>query len=191
MALYIHTVSQPAVEDPLGLLKQLVPVVLHEQVDLPPGGQVHVLHLLVVQLRPAAASHQDEDQDQEQQEGDAGGQRQDSPVKCAFKNSIDYSRTESSLVNLTDNLLYNSTVCHLYKCPEMFQKKRSIQNIRKRVLIQHVSRLGLRQGRSECYQHEQIWRLVVTNKMSILIESQASPKKSKVPKPTFVFPFAF
>ena len=54
-----------------------------------------------------------------------------------------------------------------------------------------MSRLGLRQGRSECYQHEQIWRLVVTNKMSILIESQASPKKSKVLKPTFGFPFAF
>ena len=67
----MYTISQPAVEDLLGLLKQLVPVVLHEQVDLPPGGQVHVLHLLVVQLRPAAATHQDEDEEQEQQEGDA------------------------------------------------------------------------------------------------------------------------
>ena len=60
--------------NPLGLLKQLVPVVAHEQVDLPPGGQVHVLHLLVVQLRPAAASHQDEDQDQEHQERAAGAE---------------------------------------------------------------------------------------------------------------------
>ena len=119
----MFTVSQPAVKDPLGLLKQLVPVVLHEQVDLPPGGQVHVLHLLVVQLRPAAASHQDQDQDQEQQEGKAGGQRQGSPVKCALKNSIDCSRTESSLVNLTDNLLYESTVCHLFKCPLGCPKK--------------------------------------------------------------------
>ena len=108
----------------------------------------------------------------------------------------------------------------------MFQKKRSIQNIRKRVLIQHVSRLGLRQGRSECYQHEEILRhttflirfhivsfqqfrlkengcqadvnclpidqqIVVTNKMSISIELQASPKKRKVPKPTFGFPIVF
>ena len=91
----LHTISQPAVEDPLGLLKQLVPVVAHEQVDLPPGGQVHVLHLLVVQLRPAAASHQDEDQDQEQQEGDAGGQRQGSPVKCAYKDNINDHWKES------------------------------------------------------------------------------------------------
>ena len=91
----LHTISQPAVEDPLGLLKQLVPVVAHEQVDLPPGGQVHVLHLLVVQLRPAAASHQDEDQDQEQQEGEAGGQRQGSPVICAYKDNINDHWKES------------------------------------------------------------------------------------------------
>ena len=91
----MNTISQPAVEDPLGLLKQLVPVVLHELVDLPPGGQVHVFHLLVVQLRPAAASHQDEDQDQEQQEGDAGGQRQGSPVKCAFKYRFNDLRIKS------------------------------------------------------------------------------------------------
>ena len=135
-------------------------------------------------------------------------------------------RIKSSLVNLTYDILYESTVCHLYKCPQMFQKKRSIQNIRKRVLIQHVSRLGLRQGRSECYQHEEILRhttflirfhivsfqqfrskkngcqadvnclpidqqIVVTNKMSISLESQASPKKSKVQKLTFGIPFAF
>ena len=35
---------------PLGLLKQLLPAVPHKLVDHPPGGNVHVLHPLLVEL---------------------------------------------------------------------------------------------------------------------------------------------
>ena len=51
-------------------------------------------------------------------------------------------------------LHHKSCPCVPQENAHMFKKKRSIQNISERVLIQHLSRLGLRQGRSECYQYE-------------------------------------
>ena len=55
-------------------------------------------------------------------------------------------------------LHHKSCPCVPQENAHMFKKKRSIQNISERKLIQHLSRMGLRQGRSECYQNEQIWR---------------------------------
>ena len=78
---YLNTIFQPAVQNLLGKMKQLLPVLVDHLVDLQPGSKIHILHPPVVELGPPVAGDEDEDQYKDDKEGDAGGQGPSSPIQ--------------------------------------------------------------------------------------------------------------
>ena len=77
----LDTICQPAVNNLLGKIKQLLPVFFDHVVDSPPGSEIHILHPPVVEPGPAVTGDEDEDEDEDDEEGDGGGQGPSSPIQ--------------------------------------------------------------------------------------------------------------